>query len=117
MRVRLAIFAAAAIIFAPGAGFEQRSSQRPASDIAARMLAPAFDDPQVAAYHAAAVSQRAQKESRRHYRALLALAVLFAAFIFAGTQSRRVRAERLRHRFRRAVFVLRDRGPPKLQLV
>jgi hypothetical protein len=116
MRARLAVFAAAVVVFAPGTGFKEGSSQQPASDIAVRMLAPAFDEPQVAAYHAAAVAKTA-KPGHRDSHVLLALAALVAAFVFAHAQSSRVRLEGLRRHLRRILSALRDRGPPKLQLV
>jgi hypothetical protein len=116
MRARLAIFVAAAIVFAPGASSGSGSLQPPAIDVAARMLAPTFDDLEVAAYQAAAYAKKAQEQGRRHFPALLALAALAGAFSFINSRFADLLTERIQRQIRRVASSHRDRGPPHLQL-
>jgi hypothetical protein len=115
-RARLAVFMAAAIVFAPGVGFGDESAQEPPSDVAARMLAPTFDEPDVAAFHSTLFAKRAKEQVRRHSHALLALAALVGAVSFANASSTRLLIQRFHRRTRGSLTPQRDRGPPHLQL-
>lgn len=116
MRARLAMFVAAVIVFAPGASLGDDSPQPPASVVAARMLAPTFDEPEVAAYHAAALAKKAQEQSQRYSHSLLALAAVAGAFSFANCRFTGLLTECVRRQIRRVVSSHRDRGPPHFQL-
>jgi hypothetical protein len=116
-RARLAVFLAAAIVFAPGTSFGDDSPQRKGSDVAARILAPTFDDDDVAAYQIGTLLKNSQKQDRRNSQALLALAALVGVFYFANTRFREVIGNHLRHQIWRVVSSHRDRGPPHLQLI
>ena len=116
IRARLAAFVAAAIVFAPGAGFGDDSAERQRSNLAAHMLAPTFDELQVAAYNSAAFAKKTQKQTRRHSQAFIALALLVGAACFANSRFRGLLNRRLQHHIRLFTTSLRDRGPPHLQL-
>jgi threonine/homoserine/homoserine lactone efflux protein len=107
---------AAAIVFAPGVGFGDGSAQQPPSDVAARMLAPTFDEPDIAAFHSTVFAKRAKEQVRHHSHAFLALAALVAAISFANSSSARLLGQRFHRRIRRTISSQRDRGPPHLQL-
>ncbi len=118
IRVRLAVFlTAAAIVFAPGGGFEDGSAQRQLSGVAAGMLAPTFDEHQVAGYPSTAFAKKAQGQERRHFIGLLALAAFVGACSFASSRAAGLLDDRTQLRLQLFVSSLRDRGPPHLQLV
>lgn len=117
IRARLAVFMAAAIVFAPGTGFGNSSPQSSASDVAARMLAPTFVDVEIAAYHSAALGKKAQEQERRHSNGLLSIAALVGAFWLANSRSSLLRSDRIQRQLRHVVTSHKDRGPPHLQLV
>jgi hypothetical protein len=113
---RLAIFVAAAVIFAPGASLGGDSPQPSASVVAARMLAPTFDESEIAAFQAAAFAKKAQGTSERFWHAPLAIAAVAGAFSFANCRFTGVLSGRALRQIRRVVSSHRDRGPPHLQL-
>ena len=113
---RLAVFVAAAIIFAPGASSGGDSPQPPGSVVAARMLAPTFDDPHVAAYQAAAFAKKVQGQSERYSNAQIAIAAFVGTFSFAICRFTGLLSEGALRQIRRMVSSHRDRGPPHLQL-
>jgi hypothetical protein len=115
MRARLALFAAAAIVFAPGANFGGDSPHPVASGLAASMLAPTFDEPQVATYQSGAFVRRAREQDERRSAALVLLAVLVGMFFFAKSRFAPLIGEGVPRRLRRFVKSHRDRGPPHLQ--
>ena len=117
IRARLAVFVAAAIVFAPGPGFGDGSLQRRALDVAARMLAPTFNEPEVAAYNPTTFAKKAQEHVRRHSDAFLALSVLVGAMCFANFRFGRRLGEHPQRGTRRATTRHRDRAPPHLQFV
>ncbi len=117
IRARLAVFVAAAIVFAPGAGLSEDSPQRPGPGVAARMLAPTFDEPEVAAYNPATFAKNAQEKGRRLSAASFALAVLVGAMGLADCRPRRLLGRRIQHHGRRLSSSHPKRGPPHLQLV
>ena len=107
---------AAAVVFSPGAGFGGSSWWSPTSAVAARMLAPTFDDVEIAAYHSIARGKKAQEQERRHSNDLLSLAALVGALWLANSRSSLLRGDRIQHQLRRVVTSHPDRGPPHLQL-
>ena len=115
-RARLAVFVAAAIVFAPGAGPGDGSPQKPGSDVAARMLAPTFDEPQVAAYPSATLAKKAKEQARRLSGALLALALLVGAACLPEPRGGLFLGQRIQRFGRHVATRHRDRGPPHLQL-
>ncbi len=116
MRARLAVLMVAATVFAPGTSLGDNSAQPSPSVVAARMLAPTFDEPVVAAYHAAASAKKVQEQDRRYSEALLGLVALVGAFSFANSRFKGSVSQCFRRRVRRLVSCNRDRGPPHLQL-
>lgn len=116
IRARLALFVAATIVFAPGAGFGDDSNQQPTSDVAARMLAPTFDDPDVAAHKSAAIAKKGKEHGRRLSGAVLALAAVLGAVFVAGSSSRRFFEPRIERRGLHSLTRHRERAPPLLQL-
>lgn len=107
MRAKLAVFAAAAVVFAPGWGAEGIPQQKPSpSDVAARMLAPTFEE----ADRSTSVKKRSERPKPRdtgnNYlsfltvssepeppRELILSAIVAFAFVTA-CQSRRTRSRR-----------------------
>lgn len=116
MRARLAMFVAAAIVFAPGPSLGDDSPKPPGSVVAARMLAPAFDELEVAAYHAPPFAKKAQEQSQRSSHALLALAAVAGVFSFANRRFTDLLRKGVQRQTRRVVSSHRDRAPPHLQL-
>ena len=117
IRVRLAVFLAVAIVFAPGANLGGGSTPAQPSEVAARMLAPTFDVAQVAGFQSTAFAKKAQNQERRHFIGLLALATLAGAVCVPNFRSHGLFSEPIDGRLRPVISSRRERGPPHLQLV
>lgn len=116
IRIRLAVFLAVAIVFAPGAGVGHDTAKRHTSNVAARMLAPTFDEAQVAGYQSTVRAKKAQNQERRHVTDL-DLVILVGTVWLPNFRSHGRLSESIKRRLRLVVFSRRERGPPHLRLV
>ena len=111
-RARLVVLIAGAIVFSPGAPLGEDSTRQGESQVAAGMLAPTFEPPDLAAYGVGTPTKNALD-----HRPPPTLAALIGAVIFACARFARSPSELTHGRLRRFVFPHRDRGPPHLQPV